>query len=43
MGEMHARRGELLKAVGGFALELTLQSPFVTGLGYEHPVENGFL
>ena len=44
MGEQHARRTRLIEGgLGGAVLTLTLQSPFVTGLGYEHPVENGFL
>jgi len=29
-------------AFGGLAIELTTESPFVTGLGRSHPVENGF-
>lgn len=42
MAEHHRRRAGLIKALGGFAASLILQSPFVTGLGYEHPIENGF-
>lgn len=42
--EHHRRRAALIAELGGFVIPpLTLQSPFVTGLGYEHPIENGFL
>lgn len=43
MCEFHARRRGLIETLDGFTIDLTLQSPFVTGLGYEHPIENGFL
>jgi CRISPR type III-B/RAMP module RAMP protein Cmr6 len=36
------RRGRLVTALGGRCLELVTESRFVTGLGREHPVENGF-
>ncbi len=36
------RQEKLLSALGCEPLSFVLQSPFVTGLGYDHPVENGF-
>ncbi len=38
-----ARRQELAHALEGRFLMMKTTSPFVTGLGREHPVENGFL
>jgi CRISPR-associated protein Cmr6 len=44
IAEHHRRRTALVEeSLGGFMVPLTLQSPLVTGLGYEHPIENGFL
>ena len=37
------RRWEMVVKLGGYNLCLKTGSPFVTGLGREHPVENGFL
>lgn len=37
------RRWEMVEKLGGHNLCLKTDSPFVTGLGREHPVENGFL
>lgn len=37
------RRWEMVVKLGGYNLCLKTDSPFVTGLGREHPVENGFL
>ncbi len=38
-----ARQQELITALSGEQVSATLESPFVTGLGLENPVENGFL
>lgn len=40
--EHTSRLRALTHACGGSALELVTESPFVTGLGRPHPVENGF-
>ncbi len=37
------RLGALWEASGAETKELELTAPFVTGTGYEHPTENGFL
>ena len=37
------RRWEMVAKLGGHNLCLKTDSPFVTGLGRDHPVENGFL
>lgn len=42
LAELHARRGALVERLEGQALTLDLQGRFVTGLGLEHPIENGF-
>jgi CRISPR-associated protein Cmr6 len=36
------RRSLLLNALGGMLIELATESRFVTGLGRQHPIENGF-
>ena len=40
--EMIKRRRRLIEARGGTTLDMKTTSRFVTGLGREHPVENGF-
>lgn len=40
--EMMERRLNLINCCGGLALHLKTDGPFVTGLGRNHPVENGF-
>lgn len=42
LGEHIARRKRLLNALGGRLLRVTTVERLVTGLGYRHPVENGF-
>lgn len=37
------RQEKLVEALGGTVCDGKLLSPFVTGLGYEHPIENGFV
>lgn len=37
-----ARQQALVAALGGRCIEATLDTPFVTGLGISHPMENGF-
>ena len=36
------RQGKLVKKIGGQNQAFTTDAPFVTGMGLEHPVENGF-
>jgi len=43
LSDYHSRQVRLLQAQGATLLVLELQSPFVTGLGLPHPVENGLL
>ena len=43
LSDYHSRQERLLAARGASPLVLELQSPFVTGLGLPHPVENGLL
>lgn len=40
--EIEVRRNALHSAIGGVALFFKTKGPFVTGLGRNHPVENGF-
>jgi CRISPR-associated protein Cmr6 len=42
INEIIERRLNLISGCGGFALHLKTEGPFVTGLGRNHPVENGF-
>jgi CRISPR-associated protein Cmr6 len=42
LDEAGRRLAERLRAFGRKPIELALASPFVTGTGLEHPVENGF-
>jgi|WetSurMetagenome_2_1015567.scaffolds.fasta_scaffold15965_6 CRISPR-associated protein Cmr6 len=40
--EIMERRLNLITGCGGIALHIKTDGPFVTGLGRNHPVENGF-
>ena len=42
LSEYATRRRQMVDALGGKCLDLVTESRFVTGLGREHPVENGF-
>ena len=42
INEIVERRLNLIASSRGFALHLKTEGPFVTGLGRNHPVENGF-
>jgi CRISPR-associated protein Cmr6 len=42
LAEYADRRSRMVTALGGTCLELITESRFVTGIGREHPVENGF-
>ncbi len=42
LSEYAERRRQMVAALGGKCLDLVTQSRFVTGLGREHPVKNGF-
>jgi CRISPR-associated protein Cmr6 len=42
LSEYATRRRSMIAALGGRCLDLVTESRFVTGLGREHPVENGF-
>ncbi|MEW5980214.1 MAG: type III-B CRISPR module RAMP protein Cmr6 [Acidobacteriota bacterium] len=42
LSEHLRRQRNMVTALGGSCLEFTTESRFVTGLGREHPVENGF-
>lgn len=42
VAEFAERQVNLIRACGGIVLQLTNESRFVTGLGIEHPIENGF-
>ena len=43
LAEYHDRQVRLIDALGGRPLHFRLDSPFVTGIGLPHPVENGLL
>ncbi len=43
LGAARERLQKLWQANGAETVELELTAPFVTGTGYEHPTENGFL
>ena len=36
------RHNDLIEKLGGIVHRITTEGPFVTGLGREHPIENGF-
>jgi len=42
LSELHRRQRTLIEKKEGLVVTLTNTSPFVTGLGLNHPVENGF-
>lgn len=43
LDEAQSRRQQLFQAIYAQPIELKLKAPFVTGLGLDHPTENGFL
>jgi len=43
LADLHRRLDGLYRALGAEERELVATAPFVTGTGYEHPTENGFL
>jgi len=42
IAEFVARRTQLIRNLGGLSLSIKTAERFVTGLGYRHPLENGF-